>query len=92
MPDPNLKFSTGDHVLVVRNRYQTLGIINDFLTGLWFLTGSILFLSASTKDLGIAFFIAGSAELLIRPAIRLVRNVHLKRIAPGTNRDQSENT
>lgn len=82
MGDQKLKFDVGHHVLVIRNRYKVLAVANDFLTGLWFLVGSILFLYESTKTLGVAFFIAGSAELLIRPAIKLVRDLHIKRISP----------
>jgi len=86
MPDdPKLTIDTGHHVLVVQNRYQVLARVNDILTGLWFLIGSFLFLSESTKLVGTIFFIVGSAELLIRPVIQIVRDVHLKRIDPGAH-------
>lgn len=88
MPDSKLTLRAGDRALVVRNRYKALATANDFLTGLWFLVGSILFLSESTKTLGTAFFIAGSAELLIRPAIKLVRDLHVKRIDPNGGGDR----
>jgi hypothetical protein len=87
MPDPKLTIDTGHHVLVLKNRYQVLARVNDLLTGLWFLAGSFLFLSDSTKLLGTIFFIVGSTELLIRPVIQIVRDVHLKRIDPGGQHD-----
>ncbi|RNE64035.1 YrhK family protein [Cryobacterium tepidiphilum] len=83
MPDSKLTIDTGHHVLVVKNRYLLLARINDILTGLWFVAGSFLFLSDSTKLLGTIFFIIGSIELLIRPVIQIVRDVHLKRIDPS---------
>lgn len=85
MPDPNIKLSAGDHLIVIRNRYETLTIVNDFLIGLWFLVGSFLFLSESTKAAGTVCFIMGSVELLIRPTIRLARNLHIKQISPDKN-------
>jgi len=88
MHDRKFRIDTGRHVLVVRNRYQVLSRINDILTGLWFLAGSILFLFDSGKLLGTIFFIIGSAELLIRPVIQIVRDVHLKRIDPDRGSDQ----
>ncbi|MEQ3549424.1 YrhK family protein [Pseudonocardia nematodicida] len=75
----------GDRELVIRRRYEVLSIVNDILIGLWFLIGSVLFLSASTTRLGTWLFIVGSIELLIRPAIRLARHVHLRRISGGAS-------
>jgi hypothetical protein len=83
MSDRKLTIDISHHVLVVQNRYQVLARVNDLLTGLWFLAGSILFLFDGGKLLGTIFFIIGSAELLIRPVIQIVRDVHLKRIDPG---------
>lgn len=81
--DSTFTIDAGQHVLVVQNRYQVLARVNDILTGLWFLAGSILFLFDGAKLLGTVFFIIGSAELLIRPVIQIVRDVHLKRIDPA---------
>nr|WP_285658517.1 YrhK family protein [Actinomycetospora sp. NBRC 106375] len=72
----------GDRELVIRRRYETLSIVNDILIAMWFIVGSVLFLSTETAGLGTWLFIAGSVELLIRPAIRLTRNLHLQRL-PG---------
>jgi hypothetical protein len=66
--------------IVIRRRYQTLSILNDFLIGLWFLIGSILFLNESTATTGTWLFIVGSFQLIIRPAIRLAAHIHLKKI------------
>ncbi len=77
-----LVVTVGDRELVIRRRYETLSIVNDILIALWFIVGSVLFLSTRTADVGTWLFIAGSVELLIRPAIRLTRNLHLQRL-PG---------
>ncbi|MBU2753857.1 hypothetical protein HFU84_07155 [Acidithiobacillus sp. CV18-2] len=66
--------------LVINQRYETLSIVNDFLIGVLFLVGSVFFFYASTENAGVWLFVIGSAQLLIRPTIRLAHNVHLKRI------------
>ncbi|MEY2342923.1 YrhK family protein [Acidithiobacillus sp. IBUN Pt1247-S3] len=70
----------GRDELVIRNRYETISIINDFLIGILFLVGSVFFFYPSMETAGVWLFVIGSAELLIRPSIRLARNIHVKRI------------
>jgi hypothetical protein len=84
MPDPahanDLVLTFGHEELVIRRRYEALSIVNDILIALWFVAGSILFFNDTLTTLGTWFFLIGSIELLIRPAIRLTRAVHLSRI------------
>ncbi len=68
--------------LVIRKRYEVASIVNDLLIGIWFLIGSFLFFHESTVTVGTWLFVIGSAELLIRPGIRLVRHLHISRISP----------
>lgn len=87
VPTP-LTLTIGRDELVIRRRYETLSIINDVFVAVWFIVGSVLFFSDSTATVGTWFFLMGSVELLIRPLIRLVRNLHVERIGagiPGTN-------
>lgn len=82
--DPrSLVIHVGDEELVIRGRYEQLSILNDLLIGAWFLVGSFLFLSESTTRAGTWLFIVGSVEMLIRPAIRFARGVHLRRFRPN---------
>ena len=67
---------------MIRERYEVLSIINDIMIGLEFLLGSFLFFSDSTVTIGTWFFVVGSAQLLIRPAIRLGRRIHLQKWQP----------
>ncbi len=78
----------GQHELLIRQRYEVLSIINDVLIAAWFIVGSILFFSPSTTTLGTWMFLLGSIELVIRPAIRLTRQVHLVRLQRGRESDQ----
>jgi hypothetical protein len=82
MPDtkPDLVLTFGHDELVIRRRYEVLSIANDILVALWFIAGSILFFSEDLATAGTWLFLIGSAELLIRPIIRLTRAVHLQRI------------
>ncbi|AUW32443.1 hypothetical protein A5904_05185 [Acidithiobacillus caldus] len=66
--------------LIINQRYETLSIVNDFLIGVLFLVGSCFFFYASTENAGVWLFVIGSAQLLIRPTIRLAHNVHIKKI------------
>jgi hypothetical protein len=77
-----LAFDIDGHELVIRRRYETLSVVNDILIGLWFTVGSVLFFWESTTTVGVSLFLIGSVELLVRPGIRLTRQLHLKRL-PG---------
>jgi hypothetical protein len=78
--DHSLHLRLGGEELVVRQRYESASIANDILIGLWFVVGSALFFNASTETAGILLFLLGSLQMLARPAIRLARRVHLRRI------------
>ncbi|WP_028648619.1 YrhK family protein [Nocardiopsis sp. CNT312] len=70
----------GRHELVVRLRYEAASICNDLLLGVWFVVGSVMFFSAAWTTTGTWCFLIGSVQMLVRPAIRLSRLVHVRRI------------
>lgn len=85
-----IEFRIGHEEIVLRRRYEILSILNDILVALWFIVGSVLFFSEATTYLGTWMFLLGSIQLLIRPAIRLVRHVHITRLdspIPDSRRD-----
>ncbi|QDP40015.1 YrhK family protein [Radiobacillus deserti] len=65
--------------------YQILYNINDFLISIWFLVGSIMFLYEEWKRVGVWLFIIGSGQLAIRPTIRIIHHIHLKRHIKNNN-------
>lgn len=73
----------GRDELIIRQRYEVISIVNDILIGTWFLIGSIFFFSDSLTYTGTWLFVLGSAQMLVRPTIRLTRRVHLHRLHPG---------
>lgn len=80
----SLTLHIGQEELVVGRRYEAASILNDILIALWFIVGSVMFFSESWTTTGTWCFLLGSVELLIRPVIRLSRQVHLRRIrGPG---------
>lgn len=80
----DLTIRIGHDELIIRQRYQVLSIVNDVLIGIWFLIGSFMFFSPALTFAGTCLFVVGSIEMLIRPVIRLIRHVHLQKIAgPG---------
>ncbi|MDJ0320584.1 YrhK family protein [Pseudarthrobacter sp. PS3-L1] len=81
----DLDLNLGGKELVLHNRYETLSILNDVMIALWFIAGSILFFNESSTITGTWLFLAGSVELLIRPVIRLTRNIHLTTVSRNVN-------
>jgi membrane-bound ClpP family serine protease len=80
----DLTLTIGREELRVRGIYETLSIANDFLAGLLFLVGSILFFRESTMFVATWLFVLGSVLFVARPTIRLARRVHLGRVAPAS--------
>ncbi|MDF4252636.1 YrhK family protein [Streptomyces sp. WMMB303] len=80
----NLTLHLGKEELVVRQRYETTSIANDVLIAVWFLIGSIMFFSSEWTRTGTWCFVFGSVELLIRPVIRLTRQLHIQKMRGGT--------
>lgn len=80
-PENNpLVLHLGREELLIRRRYEVASISNDILIALWFLAGSVMFFSKAWMTTGTWCFLVGSIELLIRPAIRLSRHVHVRRM------------
>lgn len=76
----DLTLTIGHDELTIRDRYETLSILNDILIGVIFLVGSILFFSESTTYEGTWLFVIGSVLMLIRPCIRITRRFHLQKV------------
>lgn len=81
--DDDIVIRMGPAELLIRRRYQTLSILNDFLIGIWFLVGSVFFFWSAWQETGTWLFVVGSAQLLIRPVIRLAHQIHLRSAAFG---------
>lgn len=79
----SLSIHVGHEQIVIERMYEVASIVNDFMIGAWFLAGSILFFWEETTYDGTWLFVIGSAQLLIRPAIRLARHIHLGRSTPS---------
>lgn len=91
MPHPSTTPSADDDVtlrlghdeIVLSQRYEVASIANDILIAVWFVVGSILFFSDATATTGTWLFLIGSVQMMIRPAIRLARRVHLRTVGGG---------
>jgi YrhK-like protein len=80
--DPNITMTVAGREITIRDRYETASIVNDALIAVEFLVGSFFFFEGVTdKDVGVWLFVVGSAQLAIRPAIRLSRRFTLRRLA-----------
>ena len=76
----SLELDLGQEHIVIQRRYEAVGALNDFLIAVWFLIGSFFFLSNSLVERGTWLFIVGSAQLLIKPALKLASLIHVKHI------------
>lgn len=78
--DPSITLTLGHEELVIRQRYETASILNDFLIAIWFMAGSIAFMLPNAGTLAAWLFVVGSTQFLMRPAIRLARRIHLQHV------------
>ncbi len=81
-----LTLHIGNDEVVLRQRYEVASIANDLLIAVWFAIGSVLFFSESTATAGTWLFLLGSVQLMVRPAIRLARRMHIQRTRSGAAR------
>lgn len=86
----DLTLTIGHEELVVRQRWETVSIVNDVLVALWFVIGSILFFWEDTTVAATWFFLVGSLQFLARPVIRLRRRLHLRRIRGDRYTDDAQ--
>lgn len=82
-PTTDVTITIGHEELIIRQRYETLSIVNDIFIGVLFVIGSALFFSPSTSYAATWLFVIGSVMMLVRPTIRLSRRVHLQRLRGG---------
>ncbi len=75
-----LELDLGQEHVVIQRRYEALGALNDFLIAIWFFVGSCFFLFDDLMRIGTWLFILGSAQFLIKPTIKLISLVHVKRV------------
>ncbi|RXK01137.1 hypothetical protein CRU98_01430 [Arcobacter sp. CECT 8986] len=75
-----LDLDIGNRHIVIQRRYEALGAINDLLIAIWFLIGSFFFLNDSLVQSGTWLFIVGSAQLIIKPLIKLTSLVHVAQV------------
>uniref|UniRef100_A6VWH7 YrhK domain-containing protein n=1 Tax=Marinomonas sp. (strain MWYL1) TaxID=400668 RepID=A6VWH7_MARMS len=72
-----LDIDIGNQHIVVQRRYEALGAFNDLMIAVWFLIGSFFFLNDSLVESGTWLFVVGSAQLIIKPIIKLISLVHV---------------
>ena len=88
-PDPEstpLTLTLGAEQLVIRRRYEVASKLNDVMIGLWFVVGSCFFFYPALQTPAAWLFLIGSIQLLIRPVIRIAKDIHLQR-TPGNGWD-----
>jgi len=75
-----LDIDIGNKHFAIQRRYEAFGAFNDLLIAIWFLIGSFFFLNDALIESGTWLFIVGSAQLLLKPSIKLTGLVHVSRV------------
>ncbi|MCF8029529.1 MAG: YrhK family protein [Desulfohalobiaceae bacterium] len=68
------------HERKIHERYEWLHILNDFLTAVFFIIGSIFFFSPQLSYYGVWLFLIGSCQMIIGPGIRIANKLHVRNI------------
>ena len=61
--------------------YQWIHLLVDFAAAAMFVVGSVLFLQPGLERAGSWLFLAGSIFFAMKPTVRLLRVLHLRRLA-----------
>jgi len=69
----------GQRHIVIQRRYEALGALNDLFIAIWFLVGSFFFLNDALVESGTWLFIVGSAQLIIKPLLKLLSLIHVSK-------------
>ncbi len=75
----NLADASERHGAIWRN-YQIVYHLNDFLAGVMFVLGSVLFFWEETMTSATVLFVIGSIQFTVRPLIQVLRDFHLTRL------------
>ncbi len=75
----DLELSNGRFSLYVIKKYESIQLIGDILTGISFVTGSILNITGAASIYGQILYLIGSLALTVRPTIKIIRRSKLNR-------------
>lgn len=76
----NVEVRVGKHIIFFNKNYRYIFIINELLLGIEFIVGSAFFFYESLKTAGIIIFIVGSAQMFLRPVLKIFYAVSLKKV------------
>lgn len=72
-----------DHERVVHERFEWLHIVNDYVSAILFLVGSVFFLWPKWQEVATWFFIVGSVFFLFAPILRTLNKRYVKKLRKG---------
>ncbi|ARF15951.1 YrhK family protein [Sporosarcina ureae] len=74
----------GKHVIFFNKNYRYIFIINELVLGIIFIVGSVFFFFETLKTAGIILFVVGSAQLFIRPVLKILHATTLRKISQSS--------
>ena len=75
----DLEINYGKFRLYILKKYDSIQLIGDILTGISFVTGSILNLTGASTIYGQILYLIGSLALTVRPTIKIIRRTRIKK-------------
>ncbi|ARD49574.1 YrhK family protein [Sporosarcina sp. P33] len=78
----------GKHVVFFNKNYRYIFIINELVLGIIFIVGSVFFFFETLKTAGIILFIVGSAQLFIRPVLKILHATTLRKISQSSQEQE----
>lgn len=76
----NVEVQIGKHIIFFNKHYKYIFIINELVLGIEFVVGSAFFFFESLKTAGIILFIVGSAQMFLRPVLKIFHAISLKKV------------
>ncbi|MCF3942808.1 YrhK family protein [Oceanobacillus alkalisoli] len=75
----DLEITYGRFRLYIIKKYDSIQLIGDILTGISFVSGSILNLTGAPSMYGQILYLIGSLALTVRPTIKVIRRSKLNK-------------
>lgn len=91
--EEDIELKTGRFRLYFQNRYSIISLINDLITGLFYLIASITSLTSVPDIYGTYLYLLGAIFLTARPILKIVNNIFIyddKKIAEKAEHNDKE--
>lgn len=75
--DEDIELKTGRIRIYFQNRYNLISLINDFLVGIMYISGSLAPMMGFPSQYGTYLYLAGGIFLTMRPVLKIIHNIYI---------------